>query len=161
MNLAVVTINTLAAVLLIGSLVRDRRSTSEALRHALRSARSLAPSLLSVLMVIGLLLGFVSEEAIVRVLGEGSGILGVATAAVLGSLLHIPSLVAFPLAASLERAGASTVSIAMFISTLTMVGIVTLPLELRVVGRRFTVLRNALSLVCAVLIAMIVGVVIR
>lgn len=158
MSLAVLTINVLAAVLLAASLVRDRGRTAQALRHALRSARTLAPSLLSVLMVIGLLLGFVSEARISSILGDGSGLLGVVAAVFLGSVLHIPALVAFPVAASLVQAGASSLTVAVFISTLTMVGVVTLPLELRVVGRRFAVLRNGLSLLSAILIGVLVGV---
>lgn len=110
-------------------------------------------------MVIGLLLGFVSQSFITAVLGEGSGLLGVLTAVILGSVLHIPALVAFPLAASLVRVGASSLTVAVFISTLTMVGFVTLPLEVRVIGRRFALLRNALSLVSAMLVGLLVGVV--
>ena len=158
---AVLTINAVAVVLFVVSLVRDRRRTSDALRYAARSALNLAPSLLSVLMVIGVLLGFVPQSFIATVLGEGSGMLGVMTAVALGSVLHIPALVAFPLAASLVRVGASSLTVAVFISTLTMVGVVTLPLEFRVVGRRFALLRNGLSLVSAVLVGLLVGAVLR
>lgn len=159
MNGAIVTINGLAIVLLLGSLVRDRARTWRALKSALRSARQLASSLISVLIVIGLMLGFVSQDTIGAVLGEGSGVLGVLASGLLGSVMHIPALVAFPLGASLMRAGASTVAVAVFITTLTMVGFVTIPLEIRILGRRFAIARNALSLVCAILIGLLVGVI--
>ena len=50
-------------------------------------------------------------------------------AAVVGCITLIPGFVAFPLAASLVKAGAGYGQIAMFVSTLMMVGVATFPLE--------------------------------
>jgi uncharacterized membrane protein YraQ (UPF0718 family) len=159
MNLTAISINGIALVCLAISLLKDRARTSQALRMALRSGASLAPTLLSILVFIGLVLGFVPVETIGRILGEGSGVVGVLTAALLGSVLHIPSLVSFPLGGSLMTAGASATVVAVFITTLTMVGFVTIPVEIRVLGKRFTLLRNGLSLVAAVIIGLLVGVI--
>lgn len=136
------------------SLARDRARTRAALRVAIRSLERLAPSLLGVVGLVGLLLALVPNEAISRHLGAGAGLSGTLAASLLGSLLLIPSLVAFPLAASLLRSGATVATVAAFVTTLTMVGIVTLPVEMRELGRRFAVLRNVLSFLCALLIAL-------
>ncbi len=53
--------------------------------------------------------------------------------------------------------GASVSIIAAFITTLTMIGVVTLPLEVRELGWRFAALRNGLSFVGALLIAVVMG----
>lgn len=159
MNVTVVLINAIAVVCLVVSLARDRAKTTQALRVALRSGIGLAPTLLGMIIVIGLLLGFVPTTTIARVVGEGSGLVGVLTAGLFGAILHIPSLVAFPLGGSMMAAGASATVVAVFITTLTMVGFVTLPMEISVLGKRFALMRNGISLVAALLIGLLVGVV--
>ena len=157
MNLTVISINAIALICLAISLVKDRTKTVKALRAAMRSGMNLAPTLLGILVLIGLIMGFVSPETIGRVVGEGSGVVGVLTAGLLGSILHIPSLVSFPLGGSLLQSGASVTTVAVFITTLTMVGFVTLPMEIRVLGARFALVRNGLSLLAALLIGLLMG----
>ena len=48
-------------------------------------------------------------------------------------------------------------AVAAFVTTLTMIGTVTLPLEARELGRRFALLRNGLSFVLAIIVALIMG----
>ena len=74
-----------------------------------------------------------------------------------GAIMHIPSLLSFPLAASLLEDGAAVASVVVFITTLTMIGIVTLPLEIKYMGKKFTLLRNGISFVFAIFVALIMG----
>ena len=90
-------------------------------------------------------------------LGEKSGAWGLLAASVLGSVTLIPGFVAFPLAAALLQNGAGYMQIAAFVSTLTMVGVVTMPLEMQTFGRKLTLLRNAAALVFSVLAALLIG----
>ncbi len=159
MSMTALLINGVAIMLLGLSFLKDRKKTGQALRAALRSGIGLAPTLLSILIVIGLILGFVTSETIGRILGQGSGATGVLSAAILGSILHIPSLISFPLGGSMMRSGASPTVIAVFITTLTMIGSVTIPMEIQVLGKRFALLRNSLSIVAALIIGLLVGVV--
>lgn len=115
--------------------------------------------MLGIIVLIGLLLGFVTPRTISRVVGKQSGMTGVISAGLLGSVLHIPSLVSFPLAGSLLQSGGSATVVAVFITTLTMVGFVTLPAEIGVLGKRFTLWRNLLCLVAALLIGLLIGIV--
>jgi len=112
---------------------------------------------IATVILIGLILGFVSKDQISEVIGKQAGLKGVLTVALLGAVLHIPSIISFPLAASLLRVGASVTSVAVFITTLTMIGIATLPIEVRELGRKFAVLRNSLSFLIAILIGLIMG----
>ena len=66
--------------------------------------------------------------------------------------------IAYPLAGSLHRMGASLPALASFITTLTMVGILTSALEIKAFGRRFTVIRQTLSLLLALVIGALMGV---
>ncbi|RAL68816.1 hypothetical protein C1G86_1545 [Dehalococcoides mccartyi] len=48
---------------------------------------------------------------------------------------------------------------ATFMTTLMMVGVVTLPLEIRYFGKRVAITRNLLNFVAAIIIGLVVGVV--
>lgn len=80
-------------------------------------------------------------------------------ASIVGSVTLIPGFVAFPLASALLNNGAGFMQIAVFISTLMMVGIVTIPLEIKYFGRKATILRNSLAFVFSFIVAIAIGVV--
>ncbi|GAB1410051.1 hypothetical protein MASR1M90_12050 [Desulfovibrionales bacterium] len=83
--------------------------------------------------------------------------MGMAIAAAIGSVTLIPGFIAFPLAASLLAAGAGYGQIAMFLTTLMMVGVVTLPLEATYFGKRLAIERNVLAFAYAVISSLILG----
>ena len=58
------------------------------------------------------------------------------------------------------NAGVSVVPSVAFLTTLTMVGIVTFPFEKKAFGTKFTAIRNGLSFLFAILIALVMGVMI-
>lgn len=147
----------LSLSLLAVSFFKDRKKTRMALKKAWKSFENIMPQMLGILMLIGLLLAILSPETISGLLGQESGALGIAIAAALGSITLIPGFVAFPLAAALVKAGAGITQIAVFISTLMMVGIVTLPLEMKYFGKRATLTRNILALVLSIAVALILG----
>lgn len=147
----------LAGALLLLSFYKDRKKTKAALMKAWKSFENILPQLLTVLLIIGLLLSVLDTATISRFLGEKSGALGLLIAAVLGSITLIPGFVAFPLAASLLKAGAGYGQITMFVTTLMMVGVVTLPMEIKYFGRKLALRRNALALVFAVVISLLMG----
>ena len=153
----VIVIWILAAVLLFLSFLKDKQKTAGSLLAAWKFFRSMALPVLLTLWAIGFLLTFLTPGVITGVVGEGSGWRGVVLAAVFGSIALIQAFIAFPLAGSLLRQGASVSAIAAFVTTLVMVGIVTAPLESKYFGRRFTFWRNTLRFVFAVLIALIMG----
>ena len=147
----------LAAAGLLLSFCRDRGRTKLALKKAWSSFEKILPFLLAVLLLIGAALSVLDAETISRLLGAESGAAGMLAAAAVGCITLIPGFVAFPLAASLLRAGAGYGQIAMFLSTLMMVGVVTLPLEAKYFGRRTALKRNALFLVLAAAGAWVIG----
>jgi uncharacterized membrane protein YraQ (UPF0718 family) len=157
MNATVWIINGFAVSALLIALYRDRERGINSLKRGLFSFVRILPTVLTIVVIIGLLLGFVPPEMLRQVVGDQSGIGGLFLTGTIGSVLHIPALVAFPLAASFQEMGASVSIVAVFITTLTMIGVVTLPLEIRELGWRFAVLRNGLSFVGAVLIALVMG----
>jgi uncharacterized membrane protein YraQ (UPF0718 family) len=108
-----------------------------------------------------LLLAVVTQKTIQRVIGAKSGLLGMLIASLLGSVTLVPVMVAFPVAAELLRGGAGIAQIAVFLSTLTMVGFVTLPMEMRYLGKKAALLRNGLAYLFAFAAAFLIGAVLR
>lgn len=150
-----------AALVWLGfSFFKDRDKTTLALKKAWKSFENILPSVLGILLLIGLILSILDAKTVSALLGAQSGWLGMVIAGVIGCITLIPGFVAFPLAASLLAAGAGYAQIAMFISALMMVGIATLPLESKYFGRRTALKRNALALCVAVAGACVIGVVI-
>jgi uncharacterized membrane protein YraQ (UPF0718 family) len=113
--------------------------------------------MLIVLLIASIVLAIVPEKTIARVLGSDSGAAGYAVAAIIGSVAMIPGFIAYPLAAILHKNGVALDIIAVFITTLIMVGIITLPIERKFFGWKVALMRNGLSLAGAVLIGLIMG----
>ncbi len=157
--LTAIIINLTALIWLLISVMKNKIKTKRSLKIALKTFLRILPIMIIIVVFIGFLLGFLPPEIISRVVGEQAGFLGILVTAVLGSILFIPALISFPLAASLLSGGASIMSVAAFITTLTMVGVVTLPLELREMGKKITILRNVFSFIFAIIIALIMGVI--
>lgn len=159
MSPTTIVVNTLALAALAVALAKDKEKGKRALGVALRSFLGMLPMVLIIILLIGLLLGFVPPASIQNIVGEESGILGILLSTAMGGILFVPSLIAFPLAASLVEEGAALGAVAGFITSLTMIGTLTIPLEVKELGLKFTLLRNGLGVVFAILIALAMGVI--
>ena len=156
-NITVISINAIALLGIVFSFYRNKQKSIKALKIALKGTLNMAPAIGIILILVGLLMGFFKPELISKLLGNQSGFIGIALASIAGAILMIPSLIAFPLTASLVKSGASISVAAAFITTLTMIGFVTLPIEIKEMGKRLTLLRNGISFIIAVGIALIMG----
>ena len=112
---------------------------------------------LNILILVSLLLYFLPPSIISRYLGAGSGVAGFLAAALIGSITLIPAFISYPIAAGLIQQGASYAVVATFMTTLMMVGVVTLPLEIKYLGRQVAIVRNVLNFVAAVTIGLVIG----
>ena len=149
----------IAAILLLFSLIKSREKTKAALKKAWKSFENIMPQFLSILLIIGIMLAVLSPEQISIYMGSSSGLTGMFAASIIGAITLIPGFIAFPLAAALLKSGAGYMQIAAFISTLMMVGIITLPLEIKYFGKKAAVIRNVSAYVFSIAVALIMGVI--
>lgn len=147
------------AIFLIFSLARDRQRTKQALKMAIGMGRGMLGSMLSIIFLIGLILTILPPERIAVLVGKQSLLLATVVSAAFGTITLIPAFIAFPLVGTLVHAGVGIVPSVAFLTTLTMVGIVTFPLERREFGLKFAAVRNALSFLFAIGIALAMGVI--
>lgn len=141
------------------SLWKDRRRTIESVRMARALMKGMVGQIVGILFLIGLIQTFVPPEVIRSLLGGSDQVAATVASAFAGSITLIPAFVAFPLVGSFVDAGASIVPAVAFLTTLTMVGVVTFPLERETFGTKFAAVRNGASFVFALLIALFMGVV--
>ena len=141
----------------MASLLADRRKTLEGIRIGVVMFVKLLPVILSVIILISVLMYFIPPSLIVEYLGEDAGPAAWLIAAIIGAVALIPGFIAYPLAGILVQNGVSYQIIAVFITTLMMVGIVTLPIESRFFGLKTALLRNVLFFIGSLIIGLLIG----
>ena len=146
----------ITAVALVVSWCVDREKTRRALKISTKSLTGLAPRILGMVAMVGLVLALVPPNLLTR-LFSFRGIGGFALISAIGSIITMPAPIAFPLVGSLFKLGAAPATLAAFVTTLTMVGIMTAPMEIAYFGKRFTLIRQTLSFVTAIIIGLLMG----
>ena len=117
------------------------------------------PTLITVIILVSVVLYFVSDKVLMEYLGKGAGIWAYLSAAIIGSVSIIPGFIAYPLANILLKTGVSLSVLSVFITTLKMVGILTIPIEARFFGYKTAIIRNTLSFVGAIVVGGIMAVI--
>jgi len=147
----------IALMALMASLLADRKKTWIGIIKGLMMFLRLLPAILVVLILVSVLLFIVPNDLIVKYLGENAGFTGYLVAAIVGSIALMPGFIAYPLAGILVHSGVSYPVIAVFITTLMMVGVLTLPVEIKYFGTRISLIRNALFLAGALIVGGLIG----
>lgn len=155
------TIYIVTAVALGISFYKSKEKTIQALKKAWKSFENILPQFLSILLIIGFVLSILNANQISQLIGQESGWIGVLIASIIGSITLIPGFIAFPLASALLKNGAGYMQIGAFISTLMMVGVVTIPLEIKFFGKKAAILRNSLAFVFSLFVALMLGVLLK
>ena len=144
-------------VLLWVSSMKDKNKTKMSLKKGWKSFENILPEFLVVILFVGTLLAVLDPAMISKLIGGDSGWIGVILASLVGSITLIPGFVAFPTAALLLQAGAGYMQIAAFISTLMMVGVVTMPVEIKYFGKKMTLMRNLMAFIFSFFVAYVIG----
>ncbi|MDR3686934.1 MAG: permease [Coriobacteriia bacterium] len=113
---------------------------------------SLIVTLVTVFVVVGLFLVWVNDEFIMKHLGEESGFIGLVLGASFGTVLHGPLIGVFPLLRALIEKGARVGVVIAIVSTWA-IKLPMIPLEIRLFGWKFALLRNGLLFVSAFIMA--------
>ena len=159
MDIFTIAIWLITFVLLGFSFAKDKKKTKDALKKALFMGRGMALSIFAVIFAIGLILAILPPEQIAQIIGKQNALVATIAAAGFGTITLIPAFIAFPLIGTLAGAGLGIMPSVAFLTTLTMVGVATFPLEKKEFGIKFAITRNALSFVFAIIIALIMGVI--
>ena len=139
------------------SFLLDKKKTIAGFKKGIKMFKGVVIPFLNILILVSLALYLIPQTLIIKHLGVDSGIWGVTLAAVVGSIAAIPGFISYPIAATLIEQGASYTTVATFMTTLMMVGIVTFPLEAKYFGKKVAALRNGSNFIAAIIIGISVG----
>lgn len=151
----------LAALLLFFSFLKDKRKTLLSLKKAWNMFTGVLPQFVAILLFVGLALAVLSPETIRRLIGEETGFIGMLLASLVGAVSLVPVMIAFPIVAELLKSGAGIAQMAVFVSTLTTVGLITIPIETKYLGKKIAVLRNVLAFAFSFITAYLMGVLLK
>ena len=149
----------ITGILLLFSFIASKQKTIDGLKKGAMQFLKILPTLLSIIILVSIAMYFIPEKALIRYFGDQAGTLGYFAAALVGSISLIPGFISYPLAGMLVESGVGYGVIALFITTLKMVGVMTIPLEAKYFGMKVTLQRNALSFIGAVFIGSIMAVI--
>ncbi len=152
-----ITIVIAATVVTIISFLFDKNKTLQGIKRGALMFLKILPVLLSVMILISVALYFVSSDTLTAYLGNKAGVWAYASAAVIGAVSIIPSFISYPLAGVLVKTGVSYGVIAVFINTLKMVGILTIPIEAKFLGYKMSILRNILAFTGALVVGILMA----
>jgi len=142
----------LTIILTIISFVFDKSKTLKGIKKGMMMFVKILPTLLSVIILVSVVLFFISDEMMINFLGKDAGLGAYGSAAIIGSVSIIPGFIAYPLAGILLKAGVSFSVLSVFITTLKMVGVLTIPIEAKFFGLKTAIIRNLLSFLGAILV---------
>jgi uncharacterized membrane protein YraQ (UPF0718 family) len=145
-------------LVLIGFFVYSKEKGREMLKIAFKSLKKGLPLIIALFIVLIFLQSVSSEEFIVNQISRTNGVGGYLTAAMLGAFVHLPLIIIFPLGSELLKSGVNYGFVAVLITSLAMVHLFSISIEAKELGLKFSILRNSLSLLAALIIGVILGV---
>lgn len=145
-------------IALVVSFIADRNKTYRAIKIAFKKFTNILPAFAAMLVLVSVILGLVPESLIVHYLGKSNMFKGVLMASFFGSITLMPGFIAFPLCGILLKEGVTYTVISAFTTTMMMVGFITFPIEKSYFGWKVAVMRNALSLFIALIVAVMTGI---
>ena len=143
---------------LLISVIIDRKKTTAAVKISYKKFVNILPAFLIMLIFVSLVLFFVPDKMISNYLGNNDKFTGIALASLFGSITLMPGFIAYPLCGILLEKGVSYMVLAAFSTTLMMVGILTYPIEKEYFGAKVTIIRNVISLLIALIVALSIGI---
>ena len=110
----------------------------------------------AVMILMGLFNVWISEKTVANYLGKQSGLKGSLISVFLGALPTGPLYVAFPLASSMIKKGASISNIVIFLSAWACLKIPQELVELQFLGWKFMVLRWTLTVILVIIMGAVI-----
>ncbi len=144
-------------ILCIISFIKDKEKTKQAFINGLKSLENIMPQFLFIAILVGVILSILDPASISNLIGRDSGLFGITISSAIGSITTIPTFVAFSTGDSLLKSGAGYAQVAAFISTSTMVGILTLSLEAKYIGKKAAFYRNCIAFIFSFVVAIMIG----
>jgi len=133
----------------------DKEKTKKAILGAAKSLYRALPILLGVILLISLISATIPEGKLISIFSKNVWS-NTVIAAGLGSVFAGNPVNSYVLGGEFLSLGISLIAITAFLIAWVTVGIIQLPAEIMMLGKRFAITRNLLSFVFSILIAVII-----
>ena len=133
----------LAIILMIIGYSKGGGQHVTGLQYAFKITIQIFPLLICAFIVAGMVQVLIPHELISKWVGEGSGMRGIFIGTLAGSLTPGGPYVSLPLAAGFLKAGAGLGTMVAFITAWSLWAVSRLPLEIGILGWKFTLIRLA------------------
>lgn len=133
----------LALILLIIGYSRGEGQHIAGLKSAMKMTVDILPMLVFAFIMAGMIQALLPQELLSKWIGEESGIRGILIGTVAGGITPGGPYVSLPLAAGFLRAGAGIGTMVAFLTAWSLWAVSRLPMEIGVMGWRFTFIRLA------------------
>jgi uncharacterized membrane protein YraQ (UPF0718 family) len=137
-----------------------RNEKKQAFSQTVRAFKKSVPILLAVLMLLALAEAWIPKGAY-RWIFTGSALLDPLVGAAAGSVAGGNPITSYILGGELRQQGVSLLSVTAFLVAWVTVGIIQLPAEALMLGKRFAIVRNTVSFVLSIVIAVLTVFVLR
>lgn len=131
---------------------KNNKSILSAFYGALKGFRAAIPILLGVILLLGLFKTFISEKMIASVF-TGNLIKDTLLGSIIGSISAGSPINSYVIGGELLRNHVSLFAVTAFIAAWVTVGILQLPAEALILGKRFAITRNILSFILAIFVS--------
>ncbi len=138
----------------------EKEKTKEALVGAGKSLYRALPILLGVILLISLISAIIPKEQLISIFNQNSWS-NTIIAACLGSILAGNPINSYVLGGEFLALGIGLVAVTAFLISWVTVGIVQLPAEIMMLGKRFAITRNTLSFVFSIIIALLIALILN
>jgi uncharacterized membrane protein YraQ (UPF0718 family) len=141
MLIPTVVMGVLAFVLLTFGYYRGEGQHLTGMKSALSMTVEILPLLIFAFIIAGMVQALLSQGLVVKWVGQESGIRGILIGSIAGGLCPGGPFVSLPIAAGLLRGGAGVGTMVAFITGWSILAVSRLPMEVGVLGWRFTLIR--------------------
>jgi uncharacterized membrane protein YraQ (UPF0718 family) len=132
----------------------NKLALKEALLKTLGNFKQIGPIILGVLFLLGLAIAAIPKSFYVSIF-TGNKITDPLMGALFGSVSAGNPITSYIIGGELLNQGVSLVAVAAFILAWVSVGVVQLPAESMILGRKFAITRNIASFVTAIIVAIL------
>lgn len=138
---------------------KDEEKIKRSLKRSIKIFIQNSVRLFSIFLILGMLQNFLSKEAVGNFLLKFQGIKGIILGELTGSIMMGPVASGYPIAKYLFDNGAEVPLVSAFLLSWVLIGFVSISIEFKELGKKFTLTRNLLTLVSIIIISIIMGVI--
>jgi len=143
MLMSTIIVGVVAAILFVVGYYSGQNQHIAGLKIALDMFIKILPLLLLAFVMAGMIQVLLPRELLLRWIGAGSGMRGIFIGTIAGVCIPGGPYIILPIGAMLFKSGASIGTMVAFVTGWALIGIGKLPLELAIMGWRFTLIKTA------------------